>query len=162
MVGPPGPAPCRGALLLLHGGSGSWLHWFRTIPVLEQHHSVWVPDLPGMGDSALPDEPYEAEPYAEINAYAQDVPARDIGAGLSDAQLNQLKSMLDDKDLWKLSDELARFFAAFDALGLDVDAIHAHARPRLHGVEVLRDIPYAPVLTVMVRHWLVSGSKRNT
>lgn len=28
-----------------------------------------------------------AEPYTEINAYAQDVPERDIGAGLSDAQL---------------------------------------------------------------------------
>ena len=53
-------------LLLLHGGSGSWLHWLKTIPVFEQHHSVWVPDLPGMGDSDLPDEPYEAEPYAAV------------------------------------------------------------------------------------------------
>ena len=57
----------RGApLLLLHGGSGSWLHWLRTIPALEPHHSVWIPDLPGMGDSDLPHEPYEAEPYAEV------------------------------------------------------------------------------------------------
>ena len=53
-------------LLLLHGGSGSWLHWLRTIPVLEQLHSVWVPDLPGMGDSDLPHEPYEAEAYAAV------------------------------------------------------------------------------------------------
>ena len=38
--------------------------------------------------------------------------------GLSDAQLNNLKAMLDDKDLRKQSDELTRFFAAIDALGL--------------------------------------------
>ncbi len=38
--------------------------------------------------------------------------------GLSDSQLNNLKSMLDDKDLWKQSDELTRLFAAIDALGL--------------------------------------------
>jgi len=38
--------------------------------------------------------------------------------GLSDKQLNSLKSMLDDKDLWQQSDELRRFFAAIDALGL--------------------------------------------
>ena len=38
--------------------------------------------------------------------------------GLSDSQLNNLKAMLDDKDLWKQSDELTRFFAAIDALGL--------------------------------------------
>lgn len=53
-------------LLLLHGGSGSWLHWLKTIPVLEQRHSVWVPDLPGMGESDLPHEPYESEPYAAV------------------------------------------------------------------------------------------------
>jgi histidyl-tRNA synthetase len=38
--------------------------------------------------------------------------------GLSDSQLADLKSMLDDKDLWKQSDELSRFFAVIDALGL--------------------------------------------
>jgi histidyl-tRNA synthetase len=38
--------------------------------------------------------------------------------GLSDKQISDLKSMLDDTDLWKQSDELPRFFAAIDALGL--------------------------------------------
>jgi len=38
--------------------------------------------------------------------------------GLSDSQLENLKSMLDDNDLWKQSDELTRFFAVIDALGL--------------------------------------------
>jgi histidyl-tRNA synthetase len=38
--------------------------------------------------------------------------------GLSEKQLADLKSMLDDRDLWKQSDELTRFFAVIDALGL--------------------------------------------
>lgn len=38
--------------------------------------------------------------------------------GLSAKQIDNLKSMLDDKDLWKQSEELERFFAAIDALAL--------------------------------------------
>ena len=38
--------------------------------------------------------------------------------GLSDKQLANLKSMLDDRDLWQQSDELSRFLAVIDALGL--------------------------------------------
>jgi histidyl-tRNA synthetase len=38
--------------------------------------------------------------------------------GLSGSQLTDLKSMLDDRDLWKQSDELTRFFAVIEALGL--------------------------------------------
>lgn len=42
-------------LVLLHGGHGSWTHWLRTIPALAERRQVWVPDLPGFGDSdALP------------------------------------------------------------------------------------------------------------
>jgi len=38
-------------LVLLHGGHGSWKHWFRNIPVLQNHFRLYVPDMPGMGDS---------------------------------------------------------------------------------------------------------------
>lgn len=38
-------------LVLLHGGHGSWLHWVRNIQALATHFTVWVPDLPGYGDS---------------------------------------------------------------------------------------------------------------
>jgi pimeloyl-ACP methyl ester carboxylesterase len=41
-------------LVLLHGGAGSWLHWIRTIPAFVPHRLVLVPDLPGLGVSALP------------------------------------------------------------------------------------------------------------
>jgi pimeloyl-ACP methyl ester carboxylesterase len=42
-------------LVLLHGGHGSWLHWIRNIERLAAAHEVWVPDMPGFGESdALP------------------------------------------------------------------------------------------------------------
>ena len=41
-------------LVLLHGGSGSWLHWTRQIPFFAARRMVLAPDLPGLGDSANP------------------------------------------------------------------------------------------------------------
>ena len=49
--------PQSGALplVLLHGGSGSWTHWIRSIaPLVAAGYTLWLPDLPGFGDSALP------------------------------------------------------------------------------------------------------------
>lgn len=43
-------------VVLVHGGHGSWLHWVRNIEALAAHHTVWVPDLPGFGDSDAPGE----------------------------------------------------------------------------------------------------------
>lgn len=42
-------------IVLCHGGAGSWTHWIKTIPALEGRGCIWAPDLPGLGDSALPD-----------------------------------------------------------------------------------------------------------
>jgi len=43
------------ALVLLHGGSGSWTHWVRNVATLrDAGWRVLVPDLPGFGDSDLP------------------------------------------------------------------------------------------------------------
>jgi pimeloyl-ACP methyl ester carboxylesterase len=39
-------------LVLLHGGHGSWLHWVRNIEALARRFEVWVPDMPGYGDSS--------------------------------------------------------------------------------------------------------------
>ena len=48
-------APERPAMVLLHGGSGSWTHWVRNIaPLRDAGWRVLVPDLPGFGDSDLP------------------------------------------------------------------------------------------------------------
>src|SRR5262249_58623356 len=45
-------------LVLRHGGSGSWTHWIRNIPALARHFELWVPDLPGLGSSAMPPRPF--------------------------------------------------------------------------------------------------------
>lgn len=43
-------------LVMLHGGSGSWRHWLRNIPVFAAERLVICPDLPGLGDSDMPPE----------------------------------------------------------------------------------------------------------
>lgn len=49
------------ALVLLHGGRGSWNHWIRNIDELSQHYSLYIPDLPGFGASlrVARDLPYD-------------------------------------------------------------------------------------------------------
>jgi len=41
-------------VIMVHGGSGSWTHWCKTIPVQSQTHTIWACDIPGLGDSASP------------------------------------------------------------------------------------------------------------
>jgi 2-hydroxy-6-oxonona-2,4-dienedioate hydrolase len=55
-------------VILLHGGSGSWTHWIKCIPVLARRYSVWAPDLPGLGDSAMPPQPLTPETAGRIVA----------------------------------------------------------------------------------------------
>ncbi len=38
-------------LVLLHGGHGSWMHWIRNIEALSAKHTLWLPDMPGFGES---------------------------------------------------------------------------------------------------------------
>lgn len=50
-------------VLLLHGGSGSWNHWVRNIAALvAAGRAVWIPDLPGFGDSVAIGEDADALP----------------------------------------------------------------------------------------------------
>jgi pimeloyl-ACP methyl ester carboxylesterase len=53
-------------LCLFHGGSGSWTHWIRTIPELARHFELWVPDLPGLGESAMPPKPWIPTSIASV------------------------------------------------------------------------------------------------
>lgn len=55
-------------LVLLHGGTGSWTHWIRNILPLAQSHTVWVPDMPGFGDSASPPKGSDVAAIAAIVA----------------------------------------------------------------------------------------------
>jgi pimeloyl-ACP methyl ester carboxylesterase len=60
-------------VVLLHGGTGSWMHWIRNIGVLADHFRVLVPDLPGSGESDTPPQPTTAASIAAI-----------VRAGISD------------------------------------------------------------------------------
>jgi 2-hydroxy-6-oxonona-2,4-dienedioate hydrolase len=53
-------------LVLLHGGSGSWTHWIRNIPELSRHYELWVPDIPGLGSSAMPPKPWTPDRIADV------------------------------------------------------------------------------------------------
>ena len=55
-------------VVLLHGGSGSWNHWIRNIPILSNDYELVVPDLPGLGDAASLPEGTPPEVVAEIVA----------------------------------------------------------------------------------------------
>lgn len=53
-------------LILLHGGYGSWTHWLRNIPELSRYYELWLPDMPGLGDSAMPPKPWVPQSIADI------------------------------------------------------------------------------------------------
>jgi len=55
-------------LVLLHGGYGSWTHWIRNVMPLSRRFRVIAPDLPGLGESATPPEPWSAQGLAAIIA----------------------------------------------------------------------------------------------
>ena len=42
-------------LVLAHGAGGAWQHWLRNIPELSRYRMLLVPDMPGHGESAMPD-----------------------------------------------------------------------------------------------------------
>ncbi len=54
------------AVLLLHGGAGSWRHWVRNLGALTTDHTVLAPDLPGLGDSTRAPDPVSAEAIADL------------------------------------------------------------------------------------------------
>ncbi|MEQ9192823.1 MAG: alpha/beta hydrolase [Rhodospirillales bacterium] len=66
-------------LVLLHGGWGSWTHWYRSIPLLTPHFTLLTPDIPGCGDSGAPPKPTSPDDIADILVAGLDelVPAGD-------------------------------------------------------------------------------------
>ncbi|MBI3916414.1 MAG: alpha/beta hydrolase [Betaproteobacteria bacterium] len=56
------------AVVLLHGGVGSWQHWVRTVPAFSRTHRVLAPDLPGLGESADPPAPPDMTTISAIVA----------------------------------------------------------------------------------------------
>lgn len=56
------------AIVLLHGGHGSWEHWIRNIGPLAARGRVIAGDLPGLGDSDALPPPVDAPRLAEVVA----------------------------------------------------------------------------------------------
>ena len=55
-------------VVLLHGGSGAWTHWIKNIDALAAAHTLWIPDLPGCGESDLPPGATDADSIYETVA----------------------------------------------------------------------------------------------
>lgn len=53
-------------LVMLHGGAGSWMHWVRNIEAFAAERTLWLPDLPGFGESDLPREGLDADSIAPM------------------------------------------------------------------------------------------------
>ena len=69
-------------LVLIHGGSGSWTHWVRNVEYLAKSRSVWALDIPGFGDSSLPDGVKDADelvPYL-VEIFSKSFPGQAVDA----------------------------------------------------------------------------------
>ena len=60
------------ALVLLHGGTGSWRHWVRNIPYFAPQRLVVAADLPGLGESDMPPDPADPRESAAVLARGLD------------------------------------------------------------------------------------------
>jgi pimeloyl-ACP methyl ester carboxylesterase len=60
------------ALVLLHGGAGSWQHWVHTVLAFSSTRRVLAPDLPGLGASADPPSPPDMTTISRIVAQGID------------------------------------------------------------------------------------------
>jgi pimeloyl-ACP methyl ester carboxylesterase len=53
-------------LMFVHGLSGSWPNWLENIPYFAREHRVIALDLPGFGDSSMPDWEVTVEAYGRF------------------------------------------------------------------------------------------------
>jgi 2-hydroxy-6-oxonona-2,4-dienedioate hydrolase len=74
-------------LILLHGGHGNWKHWARNIDALSARYAVWLPDMPGFGESDDLQSPHDFDGLVDAMLESMDIlfgPDESIGlAGFS-------------------------------------------------------------------------------
>jgi 2-hydroxy-6-oxonona-2,4-dienedioate hydrolase len=58
----------RELIVMMHGGSGSWTHWYRNISALSDNYELVIPDLPALGDAASLPKGTEPQGVADIVA----------------------------------------------------------------------------------------------
>ena len=68
-------------LVLLHGWGQSWDSWATIIPTLSEHFTLFLPDLPGFGQSQAPNSTgWNTSQYARwLDALIQNLPSTPIG-----------------------------------------------------------------------------------
>lgn len=64
VFGQPGAPP----LMLMHGGYGSWWHWFRNVRSLARGRRVYACDTPGLGESTPPPDRRDIDSIGRIVA----------------------------------------------------------------------------------------------
>lgn len=117
-------------VLLLHGSHGSWMHWVRNIPALATDRQVWVPDLPGYGESAPPPDITSPPSHADTLATG----LRALGVGPVDVVAFSLGALL-GTHLALAEPELVRRLLLVDVGGLGTFMRHVELSPS-RGLEV--------------------------
>lgn len=120
-------------VLLLHGSHGSWMHWVRNIPALATGRQVWVPDLPGYGESAPP--PVITSPQSHAAVLATGL--RALGIDAIDVVAFSLGALL-GSHLAAAEPGLVRRLVLVDVGGLGTFMRFADLSP-LRGLEVDSD-----------------------
>ena len=52
-------------VIFLHGGYGSWKHWLKQIDFFSKNFTLFIPDMPGFGDSEDLKKPHTPEKIAK-------------------------------------------------------------------------------------------------
>ena len=52
-------------IIFLHGGYGSWKHWIKQIYFFSKNYTLFIPDMPGFGDSDDLNKPHTPEKIAK-------------------------------------------------------------------------------------------------
>ncbi len=125
-------------VLLAHGGHGAWSHWIRNIDALARERTVWAPDLPGFGESAMPPRvDHEAISEAIVTGLRQligrDLPVDIIGFSFGGVACAHLTAF---------HPELVRRLILVDTGGLDLPMGHIDVR----GIRGLDDTERRTVL----------------
>ena len=136
-------------VLLAHGSHGAWSHWIRNIDALAAKRTVWAPDLPGYGESAMAER---ADQDAIADALAlglrqlvgRALPLDVVGFSFGGVACAYLAAN---------HPELVRRLIIVGSGGLDTPVGHIEMR-RLRGLEgeARREVLRANLLALMLHH----------
>jgi pimeloyl-ACP methyl ester carboxylesterase len=136
-------------VLLAHGSDGSWSHWIRNIDALATRYTVWAADLPGFGESALP----QVQDHSGIVAALAEGLRRLMSPALPIPVVGFSFGGVVAAHLAAAHPELVRQVIIVDSGGLDTPRANVHLQ-RLRGLqgEARRAAARANLLEIMLYH----------